>query len=172
MQQHRFVPPLHFIADYHDHPLYIKALAESVREAWQQRAQAARLVISFHGTPARFRAEGDAYYVQCQTTARLLAEELGLTAEQWLLSFQSRFGREEWLQPYTDMMLQELATRGVNSVDVICPGFSADCLETLEEIAEENRDYFMRAGGKDFNYIPALNTYPSHIALMAALISD
>jgi ferrochelatase len=172
MQQHRFVPPLHFIADYHDHPLYIKALAESVREAWQQRAQAARLVISFHGTPARFRDEGDAYYVQCQTTARLLAEELGLTAEQWLLSFQSRFGREEWLQPYTDMMLQELATRGVNSVDVICPGFSADCLETLEEIAEENRDYFMRAGGKDFNYIPALNTYPSHIALMAALISD
>jgi ferrochelatase len=171
MQQHRFVPPLHFIADYHDHPLYIMALAESVREAWQQRVQAARLVISFHGTPARFRDEGDVYYAQCQTTARLLAEELGLTGQQWLLSFQSRFGREEWLQPYTDVMLQELATQGVSSVDLICPGFSADCLETLEEIAEENRDYFIQAGGKDFNYIPALNTRPSHLALMAALVN-
>lgn len=172
LRQHRFVPPLRFIADYHDHPLYIKALADSVRTAWQQHAQPDKLVVSFHGTPVRFRDEGDAYYAQCQTTARLLAEELGLTGSQWLLSFQSRFGREEWLQPYTDVTLQEMATQGVASVDVICPGFSADCLETLEEIAEENRDYFVRAGGGIFHYIPALNAEASHIALLASLISD
>jgi ferrochelatase len=172
LRQHRFVPPLRFIADYHDHPLYIKALADSVRAAWQQHAQPDKLVVSFHGTPTRFRDEGDAYYAQCQITARLLAGELGLTDSQWLLSFQSRFGREEWLQPYTDVTLQEMATEGLASVDVICPGFSADCLETLEEIAEENRDYFVRAGGEAFHYIPALNAEVAHIDLLASLISD
>ncbi len=113
LQQHRFVPPQRFIADYHDHPLYIKALADSVREAWQQHAQPDKLVISFHGTPLRFRDEGDVYYEQCQRTAQLLAEELGLDEEKWLLSFQSRFGKEEWLQPYTDVTLQELPRQGV-----------------------------------------------------------
>lgn len=170
MQQHRFVPPQCFIADYHDHPLYIRALADSVREAWQQYPQPEKLVISFHGTPRRFRDEGDLYFEQCQSTARLLAGELGLSDEQWLLSFQSRFGKEEWLKPYTDLTLQELPGLGVKSVDVICPGFSADCLETLEEIAEENRDYFLDAGGKLFNYIPALNALPGHIELLAALV--
>ncbi len=172
MQQHRFVPSQRFIADYHDHPLYIKALADSVRAAWQQHAQPDRLVISFHGTPVRFRNEGDAYYEQCQTTARLLASELGLRDEQWLLSFQSRFGKEAWLQPYTDVSLKALPGQGVKSVDVICPGFSADCLETLEEIVEENRDYFVEAGGEDFHYIPALNSTVAHIELMAAIIGD
>lgn len=172
MQQHRFVPSQRFIADYHDHPLYIKALAESVRAAWQQHAQPDRLVISFHGTPVRFRDEGDAYYEQCQTTARLLATELGLDEGEWLLSFQSRFGKEEWLQPYTDVSLKALPAQGVKSVDVICPGFSADCLETLEEIAEENCDYFLAAGGECFNYIPALNSQQAHIELMSALVSD
>lgn len=170
MQQHRFVPPLRFIADYHDHPRYIQALADSVREAWQQHAQPDRLVISFHGTPVRFREEGDRYYAQCANTARLLAAELGLAEGQWLLSFQSRFGKEEWLKPYTDLSLQQLAGQGVKSVDVICPGFSADCLETLEEIAEENRDYFLRAGGEHFNYIPALNGQAAHIELLASLL--
>ncbi len=172
MQQHRFVPPQHFIADYHDHPLYIKALAASVREAWQQHAQPQKLVISFHGTPVRFRDEGDVYYEQCQNTARLLAEALELNEEQWLLSFQSRFGKEEWLQPYTDTTLQGLPAQGVNSIDVICPGFSADCLETLEEIAEENRDYFVEAGGSDFHYIAALNANLSHIELLASLLGE
>jgi ferrochelatase len=172
LQRHRFVPAQRFIADYHDHPRYIQALADSVRAAWQQHRQPDKLLISFHGTPLRFRDEGDAYYAQCQTTARLLAAALGLTAEQWLLSFQSRFGREEWLQPYTDVTLRALPPQGVNSVDVICPGFSADCLETLEEIAVENRDYFMAAGGRDFHYLPALNAAPAHLALLASLSGD
>ncbi len=170
LAQQRFVPPQRFIADYHDHPLYIKALAESVREAWRQHAQPDRLVISFHGTPVRFRDEGDVYYAQCETTARLLAEELQLDDGQWQLTFQSRFGREEWLQPYTDVTLQSLPAQGVKSLDVICPGFSADCLETLEEIAVENRDNFLQAGGGQFHYIPALNSGDAHIALLAALV--
>jgi ferrochelatase len=172
MQQHRFVPPQRFIADYHDHPLYIKALAETVRGAWQQHPQPDRLVISFHGTPRRFRDEGDLYYEQCQATARLLAAELGLADGQWLVSFQSRFGKEEWLKPYTDVTLQELPEQEVKSVDVICPGFSADCLETLEEIAKENRDYFLHSGGEQFHYIPALNAGQSHIELFAELIAQ
>lgn len=170
MQQHRFVPSQRFIADYHEHPLYIDALANTVRQAWQQHAQPDKLVISFHGTPMRFRDEGDAYYEQCKTTARLLAEELGLGAEQWLLSFQSRFGKEEWLQPYTDVTLKSLPAQGVKSIDVICPGFSADCLETLEEIAVENRDYFMQAGGECYNYIPALNDSVQHLSLLKKLV--
>jgi ferrochelatase len=172
LQHHRFVPPQRFIADYHDHPRYIRALADAVRVAWQQHAQPDKLVISFHGTPVRFRDEGDAYYAQCQTTARLLAEALGLSAQQWLLSFQSRFGREEWLQPYTDVTLRALPLQGVKSVDVICPGFSADCLETLEEIAVENRDYFLAAGGRDYHYIAALNDAPAHLALLADLVGE
>lgn len=172
MQQHRFVPPVRFIADYHNHPSYITALAESVRVVWQQHPQPEKLIISFHGTPVRFRDEGDRYFGQCERTAQLLAEELGLSAEQWRLTFQSRFGKEEWLQPYTDETLKALPAKGVKSVDVICPGFSADCLETLEEIAEENRDYFIEAGGEAFNYIAALNADESHIQLLANLVSD
>ncbi len=172
MQQHRFVPSQRFIADYHDHAFYIQALADSVRAAWQQHPQPDRLVISFHGTPVRFRDEGDAYYEQCQTTARLLAAELKLDEGEWLLSFQSRFGKEAWLQPYTDVTLKALPAQGVKSVDVICPGFSADCLETLEEIAEENRDYFIEAGGEGFHYIPALNSDMAHIELLVALVSE
>lgn len=171
MTEHRFVPPQRFIADYHDHPLYIKALAQSVREAWQQHPQPDKLMISFHGTPRRFRDQGDVYFTHCEATARLLAEELGLSSEQWVMSFQSRFGKEEWLKPYTDHTLQGLPQQGVSSVDVICPGFSADCLETLEEIAGENRDYFIQAGGSDFHYIPALNAHSAHITLLERLVS-
>jgi ferrochelatase len=170
MRENRFVPPMRFLADYHDHPLYIRALAGSVREAWLQHAQPQKLLISFHGTPLRFRDEGDRYYEQCKSTAKLLATELELGEEQWQMSFQSRFGKEEWLQPYTDATLQELPKQGVKSVDVICPGFSADCLETLEEIGAENRDYFLGAGGTDFHYIPALNEGDAHIELLSVLV--
>lgn len=171
MKQHRFVPPLRFIADYHDHPLYIKALAETVRTSWTMRERPQRLLMSFHGTPERFRQEGDAYYSQCETTARLLAAELKLNEDEWQMSFQSRFGREEWLKPYTDKVLKGLPEEGVASVDVICPGFSVDCLETLEEIGEENHDYFLKAGGERFHYIPALNADEAHIELLAALVT-
>lgn len=170
LSEYRFVPPLRFIADYHDHPRYIQALAESVREAWAGRERAQLLLMSFHGTPERFRLEGDAYYGQCENTARLLAEELGLSEGEWRLSFQSRFGKEEWLKPYTDETLKALPGEGVNSVDIICPGFSADCLETIEEIGEENRHYFLEAGGEAYHYIPALNVTDGHMQMMAELI--
>jgi len=166
----RSVPHLRFIADYHDHPLYIQALAESVREQWQEREAGEKLLFSFHGTPRRFRDEGDPYYRQCMKTAELVATELALPEEQWLVTFQSRFGREEWLQPYTDKTLEQLARDGTKRVDVICPGFSADCLETLEEIAGENRELFLHAGGEEFCYVPALNERDAHIAMMAQLI--
>lgn len=166
----RSVPHLRFIADYHDHPLYIQALAESVREAWRVREAGERLIFSFHGTPVRFRDEGDPYYRQCMRTAELVAVELALPDKQWQVTFQSRFGREEWLQPYTDKTLEKLAREGVKLVDVICPGFSADCLETLEEIAVENREWFLQAGGESLRYIPALNERDAHIALMARLV--
>lgn len=168
----RAVPSLRFIADYHDHPLYIRALADSVREQWQQREAGEKLLLSFHGTPVRFRNEGDPYYRQCMKTAELVAAELGLAEERWLVTFQSRFGREEWLQPYTDKTLEQLAGDGIKQVDVICPGFSADCLETLEEIAGENRELFLCAGGEALHYIPALNERDAHIALMAELVAS
>ena len=170
LKQRRDVPHLDFIAGYHAHPAYITALANSVREHRDGRQPVEKLVISFHGTPLRYRQEGDPYYLQCQETARLLAQELGLSDEQWLLSFQSRFGREEWLQPYTDKTLQQLAQQGVKSVEVICPGFSADCLETLEEIAGENREIFIQAGGEVLFYIPALNGRDDHVAMMKELV--
>lgn len=172
LKKRRDVPNLDFIAGYHAHSGYIRALANSVREHRDGREAAEKLLISFHGTPLRYREEGDPYYEQCLETAQLLAHELGLKPDQWQLSFQSRFGREEWLQPYTDETLQQLAEQGVKSIEVICPGFSADCLETLEEIAGENREIFSKAGGEAFYYIPALNGRDDHVAMMAALIES
>jgi protoporphyrin/coproporphyrin ferrochelatase len=171
MRRQRAVPHLRFVADYHLHPAYINALANSIREAWQQRGQPDKLIFSFHGTPARFRHQGDPYYDQCQRTAIAVTEALGLQEPQWLVAFQSRFGREEWLRPYTDHVLAELPQSGVKRVDIICPGFSADCLETLEEIAVENRDHFLSHGGKEFHYIPALNSRADHIDLLAQLVT-
>lgn len=171
LRRRRDLPALRFVADYHAEPAYIDALAASVREARQGGAQAPRLLFSFHGTPERYRSEGDPYYQQCQTTARLTAERLGLKDGEWQVSFQSRFGREPWLQPYTDEVLGQLPAQGVKRVQVICPGFSADCLETLEEIAEENRVLFLRAGGESFHYIPALNDRPDHIAALADIVA-
>jgi len=167
----RDVPSLRFVADYHADAGYIDALAASVREARQDGAPVQRLLFSFHGTPERYRTEGDPYYQQCLTTARLTAQSLGLRDDQWQVSFQSRFGREPWLQPYTDEVLQGLPAQGVRHVQVICPGFSADCLETLEEIAGENRERFLHAGGESFHYIPALNDRPDHIAALAAIVA-
>lgn len=159
----RWVPEFRFINNYHDDPLYIEALVNSVRESWQKNGQSQILLFSFHGTPKRFLTSGDPYHCFCQTTARLVAEQLGIVQNRWQVTFQSIFGREEWLQPYTINTLETLAKSGVKSVDVICPGFSADCLETLEEIDELNRHAFLKAGGESFHYIPALNDRPDHI---------
>ncbi|MEW5755080.1 MAG: ferrochelatase [Pseudomonadota bacterium] len=166
----RWVPELRFINSYHDHDRYIEALAESVRRHWASHPAGDRLVFSFHGTPRRYFDDGDPYYCLCQKTARLVAERLQLPENKWMVTFQSRFGKEEWLQPYTDATMESLPGAGVKKVDVICPGFSVDCLETLEEIAEENREIFLHHGGETFNYIPCLNDSSEHVKLMLALV--
>lgn len=163
--------PTQVVLDYHDHPAYIAALAASVHEAWEEGGPGAKLLVSFHGTPVRYRdRKGDPYYGQCETTARLLAKALGLAPDRWLMAFQSRFGREPWLSPYTDEVLMAWAAEGVPQVDVICPGFPADCLETLEEIATTYRARFLAAGGRNFRYIPALNERGDHVAALAELV--
>lgn len=166
----RWVPELRFINTYHDDPVYIDALVNSIQESWKQHGQAQMLLFSFHGTPKRFLTTGDPYHCYCQTTARLVAEQLGIVEGRWQVTFQSIFGREEWLQPYTINTLETLAQSGIKSVDVVCPGFSADCLETLEEIEEQNRDAFLKAGGERFHYIPALNDRPDHIEALLGQI--
>jgi len=167
------LPEVRFIRDYHQHPAYIRALAQSVRESWKDQGQEPeKLVMSFHGIPQRYADQGDPYPQHCQKTAVLLAKELGLKDDQWLLTYQSRFGREPWLQPYTDFTLEKLGQQQTQSVSVICPGFSADCLETLEEIEEENREIYEQAGGKNFHYIPALNASHEHLQLMYELVEQ
>ncbi len=165
----RNVPQLQLIKDYHDHPMYIEALAQSVERYWQAHGRADKLLMSFHGIPKPYADKGDPYPEQCRTTAVLLADRLGLASDAWAISFQSRFGAQEWLKPYTDELLAEWGQAGV-SVQVMSPAFSADCLETLEELAVENRDHFLQAGGKSYDYIPALNTDPLHIDMMADLV--
>lgn len=164
------VPELRVVADYHAEPWYVRALADSIRDAWRQQPAGERLLFSFHGMPRRTQQAGDPYHDQCQRTAHLVAAELGLAADRWLVAFQSRFGFEEWLQPYTDQTLRAWGGSHVASVDVVCPGFSADCLETLEEIAVTNRDLYVEASGGRYRYIPALNERPDHIAGLAELI--
>jgi len=166
----RWVPGLRTIETYHDEPGYVASLAASVRELWQRDGEPDLLLMSFHGMPQRYFDAGDPYFCFCQKTARLLAAELGLDAERWQLSFQSLFGKEEWLKPYTDKTVEALAKRGVRRLDVICPGFSADCLETLEEIDGLNREIFERAGGERFRYVPCLNDRGDHLDFLAALV--
>ena len=169
-RKQRDLPALRLIRNYHLDSGYLDALAASVEQAWSAQPAADKLLISFHGTPERFRDSGDPYYGQCVATAEALAQRLALPPERWQLTFQSRFGREPWLQPYTDKTLEALPGQGVRSVDLICPGFSADCLETLEEIEGENREIFEAAGGERFRYIHALNDRPEHIDALAQLV--
>lgn len=166
----RWIPEIRFINQYFDDINYIDALAESVKESWQANGQAQQLVMSFHGIPQRYRSAGDPYFCQCQATARLLAERLSLSSDQYQVVFQSRFGREPWLQPYCDKTLETLPSKGIKSIDLICPGFSADCLETIEEINVENREIFMHAGGEKFHYIEALNDRNTHINGLCKLL--
>tara|TARA_R110000823_G_scaffold295738_2_gene415546 strand:- start:29067 stop:30149 length:1083 start_codon:yes stop_codon:yes gene_type:complete len=168
----RWLPELHFITSYHDHPAYIAALADSVRAFQAKHGRAGRLIFSYHGEPRRYLDRGDPYHCQCHKTTRLVAQALGLGEQDYCTTFQSRFGRAEWLQPYTDETLKKLPGEGVKTVQVICPGFSSDCLETLEEIAVENRDYFLGAGGTDFHYIPCLNSEPAHIEALATIVQQ
>lgn len=170
--QRRWLPDLRFISHYPDFPPYIEAMANRIRRHWEQAGRADRLILSFHGVPVRYLNNGDPYHCECHKTARLLAERLGLDTTEYQVTFQSRFGREPWLQPYTDATLKALPGEGVRSVQIFCPGFSADCLETLEEIGVENRRYFLEAGGERYEYISALNAIPEHLDALAMLIED
>lgn len=166
----RQLPELRFINRYHDDPGYIRALAKTVRAHWQANGQAEQLVMSFHGVPERTLTLGDPYHCECHKTARLLAQELGLPRERYTVTFQSRFGKAKWLEPYTEPTLIEMAGKGLKSVALICPGFTSDCLETLEEINMEAREAFLHAGGERFDYIPCLNDHPDWIRGMTELV--
>jgi len=165
----RWVPDLRTIGTYHDEPGYVAALAASIAELWGREGEPERLLLSFHGMPKRYLLAGDPYYCFCQKTARLVVERLGFEPARALVTFQSRFGSEEWLQPYTDETLAALPKQGVRRVDVVCPGFSADCLETLEEIDGLNREIFLHAGGERFRYVPCLNDRGDHLDFLAGL---
>lgn len=166
----RWMPELRFINQYADFEPYIDTVADSIKAYQAEHGKADKLVFSYHGIPLRYLHNGDPYHCQCLKTTRLVAEKLGLNPDQYLTSFQSRFGKEEWIKPYTDATLKSLPAQGVKNVQVICPGFSADCLETIEEIGEENREYFEEAGGEQYGYIPALNASEPHIETLAQLI--
>jgi ferrochelatase len=170
LKKWRWLPELRMINHYHDDHNYINALANSIRTHWQHRGRSEKLLFSFHGIPKHYFAAGDPYHCECHKTARLVAEVLGLEESDWLVTFQSRFGPREWLQPYTDVTLKELARKGIKNVNVICPGFPADCLETLEEINIQYRALFLTCGGEEFNYIPALNDHTPHIDVLSILI--
>ncbi|TAK67511.1 MAG: ferrochelatase [Betaproteobacteria bacterium] len=171
-RQTRNIPELRLVKRFHDHPAYISALAEGVRKHWAQHGKPDRLLMSFHGLPRYTLERGDPYHCECQKTARLLAEALALAPEQYQLSFQSRFGRAEWLQPYSAATLAQWGRQGLRRVDVVCPGFVADCLETLEEIGIEGKAEFLKAGGKEFHAIPCLNESDAWIQALAQIVLE
>ncbi len=161
-----------WVNDYHDHPAYIDALAYSVKQYWAINGRAEKLLMSFHGIPQDYVDKGDIYARQCEATANLLAEELRLDNDKWQLVFQSRFGPKQWLEPYADQEIKSLGHQGIESIQVISPCFSSDCLETLEEIADGFNGLFIESGGKKFEYIPALNIDDLHIKMLFCLSVD
>ncbi len=171
LRPRRWVPELRTINSYHDHDGYITALAASLQAHWAQQGRGDHLLMSFHSIPRAYFLAGDPYFCQCHKSARLLAEKLGLAEGQWSVAFQSRLGKTPWLQPYTDVVIPQLAQSGVKTLDVICPGFAADCLETLEEVALRYRDDFLAAGGGAFRYVPALNDDALHIEALGELLA-
>ncbi|MDT0583526.1 MULTISPECIES: ferrochelatase [Alteromonadaceae] len=168
----RWLPDMRFISHYHDNPEYIQCIADKIKKHWETHPRADKLIFSYHGIPKRYLLNGDPYHCECHKTTRLVAEALGLHSSEYMTTFQSRFGREEWLKPYTDHTLKALPETGVRSVQVVCPGFSSDCLETIEEIGEENREYFEEAGGERYEYIEALNSDDQHIDMLFNLIES
>lgn len=169
LRRWRWLPELRFINRYHDEPAYISAIAASIRRHWESHERG-HLLFSFHGIPRRYLLAGDPYHCYCVKSARLVSEQLGLSSNDWSLSFQSQVGREEWLRPYTDELLIRYAREGRTAITVACPGFATDCLETLEEIALRNRDAFLAAGGRSYSYVPALNDSDAHAEILCNLI--
>jgi protoporphyrin/coproporphyrin ferrochelatase len=167
----RHIPNIQFLSHYHDKPAYIEAIATSIRSFQQANGQSDKILFSYHGIPKRNLSLGDPYYCECMKTSRLIREALGVDESKLVISFQSRFGKAEWLKPYTSEKLKELGEQG-QSVQVVCPGFAVDCLETLEEIKEENREVFMDSGGRDFQYISCLNDSDIHVEMLYKIISE
>lgn len=168
----RNMPELRTVRHFHDDPGYIRALAEQVRAHWREHGRGDKLVMSFHGVPRFTRDKGDPYHCECQKTGRLLAEALGLTQQEYQVCFQSRFGRAEWLQPYTSEVLAQLGKDKTGKLDILCPGFIADCLETLEEIAMEGKETFLSHGGGEYRYISCLNENPQWIHAISTMIKQ
>ena len=168
----RWLPDFRFVSHYHDFTPFIDAAAKRIEAYWAEHERADKLMFSYHGVPLSYLHKGDPYHCECHKTSRLIAQRLGLGEEEYVTTFQSRFGREEWLKPYTDATLKAYPGQGVKSVQVFCPGFSADCLETIEEIGEENKHYFLEAGGERYEYISALNSRPEHIEALATLVLE
>jgi len=171
LQKQRWVPHLHFINHYHQNKLYINALVKSIKAHWKENGRAQKLIFSFHGIPERYVKSGDPYQQHCQETVAHVVDKLKITDEEYQLVYQSRVGREPWLSPYCDETMKALPKQGTKSVDVVCPGFSADCLETIEEINEENKEYFLESGGENYSYIPCLNSNDDHVSMVKSLIS-
>jgi len=172
LNQWRHLPNIQFISDYHQDKHYIAAVADSIEQAWREQGKNELLIMSFHGLPEKLTQWGDPYFHQCHKTAALIAEKLGLNEKEWMIVFQSRFGKAEWLKPYCADTLQNLPGQGIKAVDVVCPGFAVDCLETLEEIAMENKSLFMKFGGTSFRYILALNDSEAHINAIVNLLEQ
>ncbi|EJD6378860.1 MULTISPECIES: ferrochelatase [Providencia] len=171
-ESRRTIPSVQFIRSYATHPAYIQALVASIEASFALHGEPDRLILSFHGIPQRYCDTGDIYQQECEKTAEALREALNYPSDKVMLTYQSRFGREPWLMPYMDKTMHELPSQGVKSVQVICPGFSVDCLETLEEISEQNKEFFMSSGGNKYNYIPALNDNPNSIHMINSIIQD
>ena len=171
-KQRRSLPDLQFVAHYYDSNAFIAALSTNIRAHWQQFGRADKLIFSYHGEPKRYVDNGDPYQYQCEETSRLLAQALQLEEGEYITAYQSRFGREEWLRPYLDETLKAFPGQGVKSVQIVCPGFAVDCLETLDEIAMESRDYFINSGGDRYEYIPCMNADNNHIEALATVIAD
>ncbi len=171
LQRQRWLPELRFINQYFQHPVWYRAIADSIRDYQQLHGKAEQLLFSFHGIPQRYFRQGDPYYCQCHASARLITAELGLPEEAWQVTFQSRLGREPWLQPYTDHVLEDMAKSGSKHLQVVCPGFAVDCLETLEEIAMQNQELFVQAGGQRLDYIPALNDSAAHVQALSEIVT-
>lgn len=172
LSRQRWVPNMNFVSDYYQKDSYIQAIGDSIQAHWDTHGRKQKLIMTFHGVPKKYITRGDPYESQCKESAARIADYLKLSQSDWMLVFQSRFGAEEWLQPYCDQTLKALPGQGIKSVDIICPGFSADCLETLEEIDQENREYFIEAGGEEYAYIPCLNDSDSHAELMAEIVRE
>ncbi|RLA23951.1 MAG: ferrochelatase [Gammaproteobacteria bacterium] len=172
LMQWRYIPELHFISDYHQHILYIGAIADSIQKTWSEQSAGELLLMSFHGLPDILTKKGDPYYYQCLKTAELIAKKLNLKDDKWRVVFQSRFGKAKWLQPYCIETLMALPEEGFKNIDIICPGFAIDCLETLEEINMTNKEIFFEAGGEQYRYIPCLNDSGANVQLMVDLIEN